>query len=71
MIIKNEFYNIKTLGLDWNPNLDQIGFTVKLDNETPKTNRKILPEVSRLLDQLGSLSPTTIQKNVCPVIVNE
>ena len=60
-IIESEDYAIKTLGIRWNPNPDQFGFTVKLDKGTPFTKRQILSEVSRLFDPLGWLSPTTIQ----------
>ena len=45
-----------------NPNLDQFGFTLKLDKKTPK--RRILSEFSRLFDQLGWLSPTIIQQKL-------
>ena len=60
-IIESEDYAIKTLGIRWNPNPDQFGFTVKLDKGAPFTKRQILSEVSRLFDPLGWLSPTTIQ----------
>ena len=30
-IIESEDYATKTLGIRWNPNFDQFGFTVKLD----------------------------------------
>ena len=60
-IIESEDYAIKTLGISWNPNPDQFGFTIKLDKGTPFTKRQILSENSRLFDPLGWLSPTTIQ----------
>ena len=60
-IIECEDYAIKTLGIRWNPNTDQFGFTVKLDKGAPFTKRQILSEVSRLFDPLGWLSPTTVQ----------
>ena len=48
-------YAIKTLGIRWNPNPDQIGFTVRLDKGTPFTKRQILSKVSSLFDPLGWL----------------
>ena len=60
-VIESEEYAIKTLGIMWNPNPDQLGFTVKLDKGTPFSKRQILSEVSRLFDPFGWLSPTTIQ----------
>ena len=59
-IIERKDYLIKTLGMRWNPNPDQFGFTVKLDKGAPFTKRQILSEVSRLFDPFGWLSPTTI-----------
>ena len=60
-IIESKDYAIKTLGIRWNTNPDQFGFTVKLDKGAPFSKRQILSEVSRLFDPLGWLSPTTIQ----------
>ena len=60
-IIESEIYAIKTLGIRWNPNPDQLGFTVALDKGAPFTKRQILSEVSRLFVPLGWLSQTTIQ----------
>ena len=52
-IIESEDYAIKTLGIIWNPNPYQFGFTVKLDKGAPFTKRQILSDVSRLFDPLG------------------
>ena len=60
-IIEIEDYAIKKLGIRWNRNPDQFGFTVKLDKGAPFTKRQILSEVSRLFDSFRWLSPTTIQ----------
>ena len=61
LVINSDDYNIKTLGVRWNPIPDQFKFTVKLDEELPQTKRQILSEVTRLFDPLGWLAPTTIQ----------
>ena len=60
-ITESKYYAIKTLGIRWNPNRDQFGFTERLYKGTPFTKRQILSEVSRLFDPLGWLSPKTIQ----------
>ena len=60
-VIESEDYANKTLWIKWNSNPDQLGFTVKLDMGIPFTKWQSLSEVSRLFDQLGWLSPTTIQ----------
>ena len=60
-IIESADYAIKTLGIRWNPNPDQFGFTVTIDKGAPFTKRQILSDVSRLFDPRGWLSPTTIQ----------
>ena len=43
-IIESQDYAIKTLGIRWNANPDQFGFTVKLDKGTPFTKRQILSQ---------------------------
>ena len=44
-IIESGDYAIKTLGIRWNPNPDQFGFTVKLDKGAPFIKRQILSEI--------------------------
>ena len=61
MVIRSDGHNIKTLGVKWTPNPDQIGLAVKLDKEKLKTKRQILSEVSRIFGLSGWLLLTTIQ----------
>ena len=61
MTIKSDDHSIKTLGVKWKPNQDHFIFIAKLDKNTPSTKRERLLEVTRLVDLLWWLSPTTIQ----------
>lgn len=58
---------IKTLGIIWNPVLDNFGFKISLsDNmkepsKTEPSKRSILAEVAKLFDPLGWFAPVIIQ----------
>ncbi|XP_028173391.1 uncharacterized protein LOC114362274, partial [Ostrinia furnacalis] len=49
----------KVLGMQWDPNLDTFGFSVKSYSEKC-TKRSILSEIARIYDPLGLLSPVTL-----------
>ncbi|XP_045774640.1 uncharacterized protein LOC123873700 [Maniola jurtina] len=67
-INKNKTLNLdeslpcKTLGLQWDCNLDHLLFTIDLDPKAKKiTKRKILSLISQIFDPLGILGPCTVQ----------
>ncbi|CAG7827432.1 unnamed protein product, partial [Allacma fusca] len=57
--------SVKTLGIQWNPLLDEFTFTVNPSN--PKyilTKRFILSETSKIFDPLGWLAPTITKAKI-------
>ena len=55
---------IKTLGLKWQPALDQFVFAVKLPPSSQVTKRSMLSELAKLFDPLGLMSPVTIRGKI-------
>lgn len=51
---------IKTLGVSWNAQLDQLEYICDLNETTDLSKRGILSWVSRVFDPLGLLTPITI-----------
>ncbi|XP_071632793.1 uncharacterized protein [Temnothorax longispinosus] len=51
---------IHTLGLSWNPLIDQFKFTLNLEEPKVISKRTILSTISKIFDPLGFISPITI-----------
>ncbi|CAK1597756.1 unnamed protein product [Parnassius mnemosyne] len=55
----------KVLGLNWNSELDNFEYLVKLPAvSTPLTKRKVVADIARLFDPLGWISPVIISAKV-------
>ncbi|XP_062541716.1 uncharacterized protein LOC134209715 [Armigeres subalbatus] len=55
--------SIKSLGLLWEPALDQLKYKIKLPQESPDaplTKRSALSQIARLFDPLGLLGPVVV-----------
>ncbi|XP_036148442.1 uncharacterized protein LOC118647506 [Monomorium pharaonis] len=56
---------LRTLGVVWNSNRDELVFTVKpLDLSTRVTKRNILSEIARIFDLLGLLGPVVLYAKI-------
>ena len=54
----------KILGLLWNPNTDQLRYSVKIPEQERVTKRTILSLISQILDPLGLIGPETIRARI-------
>ncbi|XP_055589611.1 uncharacterized protein LOC129741843 [Uranotaenia lowii] len=56
---------VKTLGLKWQPSSDEFQFsTIKWDEASVITKRKVLSDVARLFDPLGLVGPVVVQAKI-------
>ncbi|XP_041985249.1 uncharacterized protein LOC121737656 isoform X1 [Aricia agestis] len=61
----NELLPCKTLGLHWDPSLDNLLFSINLETKFKKiTKRNILAIVSQVFDPLGLLGPCTVTSKI-------
>lgn len=63
----DKYDSIKTLGVYWAPNTDELHFTIdmsKLSQSLRITKRKLLSDASKLFDPCGILSPITIKAKI-------
>lgn len=63
MLLKDQT-SVKTLGLYWNPTLDQFSFHVDLPPPAKITKPQVLADSSKLFDPLGLLAPVIIQAKI-------
>lgn len=57
----DEDKSIKTLGINWTPSTDHLGFNIPTpDSKTIETKRIFLSQAARLYDPIGWLAPSTI-----------
>ena len=56
--------SVKTLGVIWNPKLDELGLRCKWEPQGKITKRSILSEVSRLFDPLGLVGPVIVTTKI-------
>ncbi|XP_055623510.1 uncharacterized protein LOC129766935 [Toxorhynchites rutilus septentrionalis] len=56
---------IKTLGIRWEPETDQLRFDSQiLPREDPSTKRSILSDIARLFDPLGLIAPVVVRAKI-------
>ena len=56
--LTDDDHTVKTLGLSWNAEADNIKYTVNFTNTSKaRTKRTILSEIARIFDPLGLLGP--------------
>ncbi len=61
LVYKDEFYNVKTLGVKWKPNADTLSLATHDLEPTCFTKRALLSDSSSFFDPLGWISPTILQ----------
>lgn len=58
---KDESAIIKTLGLVWNPESDEISFAIKPMKEGPITKASVLSEIASIYDPIGLIGPVILR----------
>ncbi|GBM78869.1 hypothetical protein AVEN_25166-1 [Araneus ventricosus] len=55
---------VKTFGMLWNPQLDQLTFKVSVNKKDSLTKREVLSQIARLYDPLGTIGPVIAKAKI-------